>query len=225
MMIATSQPTPLDEWRHRLGGRRRRARPRPFAALGYLTDGPLVDGLINVEKLTMVLLHDEPIRFGQCALRLAGHSGSRIPWGVCFGGRANCRFLKDLMLQPVPGGEGYRLDLANEEHLALGLQLDRDLDLHVRFHKPIRDRPSLPKLWAGFPPEIAASITGDGPELAAYSAQQHGPQVPVAATSPRLPGLHALSAAVGQPPLATGRGDLRRLDPLSQAADLPLGAT
>jgi len=171
MMIATSQPTPLDQWRHRLGGRRRRARPRPFAALGYLTDGPLADGLINVEKLTMVLLHDEPIRYGQCALRLAGHSGSRIPWGVRFGGRTNCRFLKDLMLQPVPGGKGYRLDLANEELLALGLQLDRDLDLHVRFHKPLRDRPSLPKLWAGFAPEISASITGGGPELAAYAAR------------------------------------------------------
>ena len=120
MMIATSQPTPLDQWRHRLGGRRRRARPRPLAALGYLINGPLVDGLINVEKLTMVLLHDEPIRFGQCALRLAGHSGSRVPWGVRFGGRANCRFLKDLMLQPVPGGEGYRLDLANDRTAGAG---------------------------------------------------------------------------------------------------------
>ena len=86
MMIPTSEPTPLDQWRERLGGRRRRAQPRPIAALGYLTDCPTVDGLIEVEKLTMVLLHDEPIRFGQCALRLAGHCGSRVPWGVRFGG-------------------------------------------------------------------------------------------------------------------------------------------
>ena len=75
------------------------------------------------------------------------------------------------MLQPVPGGEGYRLDLANEELLTLGLQLERDMDRHVRSHKPLRDRPSLPKLWAGFPAEIAASITGDGPELAAYAVR------------------------------------------------------
>ena len=170
-MIPTSQPTPLDQWRERLGGRRRRAQPRPIAALGYLTDCPTVDGLIEVEKLTLVLLHDEPIRFGQCALRLAGHCGSRIPWGVRFGGYAHCRFVKDLMLQPVAGGEGYRVDLANEELLVLGLQLERDLDRHLRFHKRLRDRPSLPKLWAGFPPEIAASITGDGPELAAYAAR------------------------------------------------------
>ena len=171
MMIPTSQPTPLDQWRERLGGRRRRAQPRPIAALGYLIECPTVDGLIEVEKLTLVLLHDEPIRFGQCALRLAGHSGSRIPWGVRFGGHAHCRFVKDLLLQPVEGGEGYRVDLANAELLLLGLQLERDLDRHVRFHKRLRDRPSLPKLWAGFPPEIAANITGDGPELAAYAAR------------------------------------------------------
>ena len=170
MMIPTSEPTPLDQWRERLGGRRRRAQPRPIAALGYLTDCSPDDGLIEVEKLTLVLLHDEPIRFGQCALRLAGHCGSRVPWGVRFGGHAHCRFVKDLMLQPVAGGEGYRVDLANEELLLLGLQLERDLDRHVRFHKRLRDRPSLPKLWAGFPPEIAANITGDGPELAAYAA-------------------------------------------------------
>ena len=170
MMIATTQPTPLDQWRERLGGRRRRPQPRPIAALGYLTDCPIVDGLIEVEKLTMVLLHDEPIRFGQCALRMTGHCGSRIAWGVRFGGYAHCRFVKDLVLQPLPGGEGYRVDLANEELLLLGLQLERDLDRHVRFHKRLRDRPSLPKLWAGFPPEIAANITGDGPELAAYAA-------------------------------------------------------
>ena len=139
--------------------------------MGYLTESPTVDGLIEVEKLTLVLLYDEPIRFGQCALRLAGHCGNRVPWGVRFGGYGHCRFVKDLMLQPVPGGESYRLDLANEELLVLGLQLDRDLDRHLRFRKPLRDRPHLPKLWAGFPPEIAASITGDGPELAAYTVR------------------------------------------------------
>jgi hypothetical protein len=171
MMIPTSEPTPLDQWRERLGGRRRRAQPRPIAALGYLTDCSPVDGLIEVEKLTLVLLHDEPIRFGQCALRLAGHCGSRVPWGVRFGGHAHCRFAKDLMLQPVAGAQGYRIDLANEEMLLLGLQLERDLDRHLRFHKPLRDRPSLPKLWAGFPPEITAGITGDGPEMAAYAAR------------------------------------------------------
>ena len=52
-MIASSQPTLLDQWRHRLGGRHRHARPRPFGALGYLTNGPVVEGLIEVGKLVM----------------------------------------------------------------------------------------------------------------------------------------------------------------------------
>ncbi|MGA2620108.1 MAG: hypothetical protein ABSF26_21025 [Thermoguttaceae bacterium] len=71
-MIAARQPTPLDQWRRRFGGRHRRAQPRPFAAMGYLTDGPVVDNLIEIEKFTLVLLYDDPIRPGHCALRLAG---------------------------------------------------------------------------------------------------------------------------------------------------------
>ena len=52
-MIATrEQPSLLDQWRQRLGGRRhRRARPRPLAAMGYLANGPVIDGLIEIEKL------------------------------------------------------------------------------------------------------------------------------------------------------------------------------
>ena len=161
----------VTSFRGRLGGRRRRVHPRTVAALGYLTDGPIVDSLIEVEKLTMVLLYDEPIHSGPYALRLAGYCGNRIPWGVRFGGPANCRFLKDLALQPVPGGQGYRIDLADEELLALGLQLDREFDRHARFNRPVRERPSLPRFWAGFRPEDAAGITAEGPELAAYAAR------------------------------------------------------
>ncbi len=139
--------------------------------MGYLTNSPVVDGLIEVEKLTLVLLYDDLIRPRQCALRLVGYSGSRVPWGVLFGGRANCRFVKDLMLQPVPGGEGYRMDLADEELLALGLQLDCELQRHAHLQQQIRERPSLPKLWAAFQPDYASCITGDGPELAAYAVR------------------------------------------------------
>jgi hypothetical protein len=167
-MFAISQPTPLNQWRQRLGGRCRRAEPRPLAALSYLTNGPVIDGLIKVEHLIVVLLYDVLIRPRQCALRLAGYSGSRVPWGVRFGGRANCRFAKDLMLQPVPGGEGYRLDAENEELLALGLQLDRELDC---YHRQVRESPLLPKFWAGFRSDDAAGVCGDGPELAAYAAR------------------------------------------------------
>jgi hypothetical protein len=142
--------------------------------MGYLTHGPVVEGLIEVEQLTIAVLYDELIRPGHCALRLAGYSGSRVPWGVRFGGPENCKFFKDLSLQPVPGARGYRLDLASTKLLSLGLQLDRELDRHVRYRqRQVRQQLQLPKLWAGFRSADAANITGDGPDLAAY-AQRTG---------------------------------------------------
>jgi hypothetical protein len=75
------------------------------------------------------------------------------------------------MLQPVPGGQGYRLDLADEELIALGLQLDGELDRHQRYQKQAQNRLILPKLWGGFEPDVAAGITIEGPELQAYAAR------------------------------------------------------
>ena len=171
-MISTLEPPSLlDQWRQRLGGRHRRSQPRPLAVMGYLTDEPVIDGLIEVEKLTLVLLYDDLIHPRQCALRLAGYSGSGVPWGVRFGGRANCRFVKDLTLQPVPGGEGYRIDLTDEALLTLALQLERKLAGHARLPQQLRERPFLPKLWAGFRPEAAADIIRDDRDLAAHSPE------------------------------------------------------
>jgi len=139
--------------------------------MGYLKNGPVLDGLIDVENLTLVLLYDEQLRPGLCALRLAGFSGKRVPWGVRFGGPERCRFIKDLRLQPVPGGPGYRVDLADTELLSLGLALERELGRHARYRQQhVREQVRLPKLWAGFRPADAANISGDGPELIAYAA-------------------------------------------------------
>ena len=139
--------------------------------MGHLINGPVLDGLIEVENLTIVILWDEEIRPGHCALRLAGYAGNRVPWGVRFGGTDNCQFYKDLLLQPVAGARGYRLDLANPELLELGLQLDRELERHARFRRRhVHPYLRLPKLWATFRPADAA-ITGDGPELAVYAAR------------------------------------------------------
>jgi len=122
--------------------------------------------------LHIVLLCDVQLRPGHCALRLAGYSGSRIPWGVRFGGPQNCMFRKDLRLQPVPGGRGYRLDLADEDLLTLGLGLERELDHCARFcPQRVREHVCLPKFWAAFQPADATNITGEGPELEAYAAR------------------------------------------------------
>ena len=191
-MIATlAPPSPLDQWRRRFDGRRRRTEPRPIASMGCLTDGPVVDNLIEIEKLTLVLLYDDTIRSGHCALRLAGYSGSRVPRGVRFGGQAGCRFVKDLALQPVPRGRGYRIDRADEELLRLALMLNRQLDRDARFGREMRNRPFLPNLWAGFHKADAATITGDGPELAAYSLLSSGVKssAPVSTFQSQIPTL------------------------------------
>jgi hypothetical protein len=100
---------------------------------------------------------------------LAGYAGRRVPWGVQWGGAEQCRFSKNLLLQPVPGGPGLRLNTESTDLLRLGLQLDRELERHVRHPSlPVRQQLRLPCLWAGFKPADATAITGDGPELEAY---------------------------------------------------------
>jgi hypothetical protein len=141
-----------------------------LAALGYLTDGPVTQGLVEIEKLCLVILSEQPIGPRHGALPLAGYGGRRVPWGVRFGGADQCRFLKDLSLQPVRGARGYRLDLARSELLALGLQLHGELQRHARYRQQqVRAGLQLPKLWAAFPPAVAVRISGDGPELEAYA--------------------------------------------------------
>ena len=178
-MIATliPQPSPLDQWRQRFGGRRRRhRRARPLAALGYLAHGPVLAGLIEVEKLVLVVLHDEATGQNQQVLRLAGYAGRRVPWGVQWGGEQQCRFLKNLLLQPVADGPGLRLATASTDLLRLGLQLDRELERHAGHPTlPVRDQLRLPCLWAGFKPAQAATIAGDGPELLAYARRTGKP--------------------------------------------------
>jgi len=170
-MIATAQQTPLDQWRRRFGGQQRRTgHPRRAAALGYMAHGPVENGLIEVGKLTLTILYAYQVRPWQRALRLAGFMGKPVPWGIRWGGPDQCRFAKDLLLQPVPGGPGLRLDAADAELLPLSLKLHDELVRAVR-RGLVRDRVQLPKLWAGFDPAIAPSIIGDGPELAAYAAR------------------------------------------------------
>jgi hypothetical protein len=133
--------------------------------MGYLTDGPVESGLIEIGHLTIVILYAHEFRPGQHALRLAGFGGAAVPWGVCWGGPDQCRFVKDVLLQPVPSGPGLRLDGADTEMLTLALRLDREIDRTIQYRAAsVRDRPFMPKLWAGFRPADADSITGDGPE-------------------------------------------------------------
>ena len=71
--------------------------------MGYLANGPVHAGLIEIEHLTMVVLYEESLTPQYSALALAGFAARRIPWGIRLGGPGQCRFCKDLRLQPVPG--------------------------------------------------------------------------------------------------------------------------
>ena len=150
-MIALSHPAPLDQWRQQFGGRRHRpALARPVASLGYLCSGPVIEGLIEIDKLVFVVLFDDPDERGRSALRLAGFSGRRIPWGVRWGGPEQSKFFKNLWLQPMPGARGLRLDTASADLLQLGLQLDRDVQRHIRYGRRFkRPQVRLPRLPYG----------------------------------------------------------------------------
>ena len=170
-MIATSQPTPLDQWRHRFGGRRRRTQPRPLAAMGYLTDGPTVNNLIEVEKFILVLLYDDLFRPGCCASRSPGIPAAAFRGAFSSAANQTAVSSKTLASSLFQGAQGYRIDVADEDLLELAIALNRQLDRHARFGLNAHERPFLPRLWAGFRPADAATITGDGAELKAYAAR------------------------------------------------------
>ncbi|MBN2579373.1 MAG: hypothetical protein JXB10_10310 [Pirellulales bacterium] len=169
-MLALSKPSLVARWHRRFGaGRRQRVWTRPVAGLGYLANGPVIDGLIEIEHLVLVVLYDEPRSNGRLALRLAGFSGTAAPWGVKWGGPEQCRFDKDLLLRPTRHARGQRIDTASKKLLQVGLQLDRQLEKHARYPGLVyRNRLQLPRLRAGFRALDAARVTGDGPELAEY---------------------------------------------------------
>jgi hypothetical protein len=169
-MFAVSKPSLLARWRRRFGEvRHHRIRTRPVASLGYLANGPILDGLVEIEHLVLVVLYDAERGDGRLALRLAGFAGTAAPWGVKWGGPEQCRFDKDLLLRPARHARGLRIDIASTKLLQLAFQLDRQLEKHTRYPGLVRRRQlQLPRLWAGFRAFDAARVIGDGPELAVY---------------------------------------------------------
>jgi hypothetical protein len=141
--------------------------------MGYLIDGQAENGLVEVENLILTLLYDDPIRCDHCALRFVGFSGVRIPWGVLWGGPDQVRFNRDLLLQPLAYSSGLRCDTVQSRVVRLGLNLERALDRHRP--GPQLRRVVLPRLWAAFYHCDAASVTGDGPELADLVRRQKRP--------------------------------------------------
>ena len=168
-MIAIAQPSLLARWRHQVGRHARRvALPRPLAALGALTNGAVVDGLIEIHNMVLVVVYDEMHDDGRLSVNVAGFSGVCVPWGVQWGGPQQNLFFKNLLLRPRPSARGRCLDTARIQLIDLALHLDRQVDRYGRYLRLAeRRRLVLPRLWAGFKTSQLPSVTADGPELAA----------------------------------------------------------
>lgn len=144
--------------------RESRPRSRLQAAVGYQSRGPVVDQLTEVDHLVIVILYHQHSA-GNRAIRLAGFTGSKVRWGVQWGGPLGSKFDKDFSLPPMPGAKGKQVDLDQSELVELGIRLHRQLQNHQRGQRRSSRRMRLPNLWAAFEPSVAADVSGDGPEL------------------------------------------------------------
>ena len=168
LMIATCDP------RHWTSGDNDSAADEPSAPPALGRPGipgqrPGDDGLIEVEKLTIVILYTEQPHSGHWPSGWPVIPAAVFPGGSVLAASENCRFLRTCRSSRFrPPGLSPRS--ASNELLVLGLQLDRELDRHARYpQRQVRKHLQLPKLWAAFRPADVANITGDGPELAAYA--------------------------------------------------------
>ncbi len=159
----------LQDWRRQIGGqrhRRFRRGPRTFAVLSYLTTGPVIDGLVELGRISFCVLHDyqQP---GVVATRLAGYRATIVSGRILIGGAAQIRFEKNIALSPA--GErkrGCRLGKNGPELLSLALHLDRTLERYARFpFFPRRSAFRMPRFWVALADQ---SVRDRGPAFAAY---------------------------------------------------------
>ena len=150
----------LERWRRQLGPRRRLLRPpRPLAAIGWLTTFQQPRGLIDVRKLTWLVVRDDVDAHYEPIIRCLGFATQPVPGGIQIGGRAQNVLEKHLQLPPGVGGRGWRFDLANPRLLEQALALEHWIERHHRhLHAPRRSRPRFPPLWAAFDPRTAMRL-------------------------------------------------------------------
>jgi hypothetical protein len=143
----------MSRWRHQIGRHFDGSHRRPYRRIGafeLLAAGNKFDGLVELGQLTLVLLHDEESNKFGSTLRLSGYRPRRVSNGVEWGWRA----------------KGQRCHLGNPKLLQKALQLDAWIhQAHRYLCGPRLPKLQLPALWAGFEPEAARQLTGQGPEF------------------------------------------------------------
>ncbi|MHB1038554.1 MAG: hypothetical protein ACYC35_29225 [Pirellulales bacterium] len=149
--------------------------PRTLVALGYLVSGQAVNGLVELERLTLVTLHAArlDVRWRGRALRLTGFRGSRIAHGVQWGGPGHVTIQRNLRLGLRRGIADRRGHSAGSEWKDLAAALERRLRAAARgWSRRGWTQFRLPRLWAGFAPQDAVEMYGAGPELEAASQRR-----------------------------------------------------
>lgn len=147
---------------------------RRLAAAGLLPNARAKRGLIDVEKLTVVILHDDVLWDQFAGTRVVGFKAQQIPFGVSWGGVQGTCFEKDLTLAPQAEAGGRRIDpFASRAVLELALRLDRKLDDCSGRSRVARERLRLPPMWAGFRLADEATVKGEGPEFEG-ACHRHG---------------------------------------------------
>jgi hypothetical protein len=152
---------------------RRRERRRVLGSMSYLAEVPVVDGLINVERLVFVFLQREDPP-AQC-LHLRAFCGGQIPWGIMWGGARHCRLDQRLYPDSATVVDERPPAIHDASLSALILRLDSELQQLSACAQPRRlQKLRLPRLWAAFDSRIAGRVAGDGPEFQSRLRQTGG---------------------------------------------------
>jgi hypothetical protein len=193
-LLADRESAIQKQWHQQISAQRRRGRdrlPRSVAGLTYSAAGTIRNGLIEIERLTLIVFYDEDVAPWPPAIRVAGVSGRRVPWGVEFNVP---RFYKDLSRQPDDVGFGTRLAWRQTDLLHRALKLDELVEFHSRFKSAeLPATPYLPALWAGFRRLECGHALASGPEWeAARTASTAAPDELLSQTLRRHRGMDLL---------------------------------
>lgn len=164
MTLTAIQEQLVERWRRQIGRRRPYRRSRPLAALGFLRHSSARDcTFVELRHVLLVSLFDDPIGRSAPAMRLVGYGASQIDHGIEW---SDCKFYKDLRIEPEWGASGLQIDSSQTELLHLALRMRAELYRFDRYYpRSARSEPQLPCVWAGFAPADAESLEGDGPEF------------------------------------------------------------
>lgn len=185
--IALHEPKPelVSRW-HRQIGRERSMRlcrgPRPFAAMFFSYRGFASDGLVDLSRLRIDVLHDLQITGAPVAHRMARYTAGLNAEGIILGGASRIQFDKNLAQMPGRKSLSRRIGAKDSKLLGTALEMDRFLERRSRHpHYPRRSTPCLPRFWvsldhdhphgAGPAFEQFVRNTGWEPELALTSVR------------------------------------------------------